>query len=150
MLIRKVSLSYRSWMKSLYIRNSAAVTASPSGIRDRSNLNSRWCRRTGRNSLSCSTAKHKHKKNHEKCIFKEAVCIQRMFPIHMSYVAFSPLAVILNFYRQTQRANVTFLWNLKAFRVVLSCIFQGNKTCACKVGRQQMSFTLRLSTIHFS
>lgn len=90
------------------------------------------------------------KKNHEKCIFKEAVCIQRMFPIHMSYVAFSPLAVILNFYRQTQRANVTFLWNLKAFRVVLSCIFQGNKTYACKVGRQQMSFTLRLSTIHFS
>lgn len=54
-------------------------------------------------------------KKYEKCIFKEAVCIQRMFPIHMSYVAFSPLAVIQNFYRQTQRANVTFFMKLKSF-----------------------------------
>lgn len=49
-------------MKSLYIRNSAAVTASPSGIRDRSKRNSLWCRRTGKNSLSCSTERKKGKR----------------------------------------------------------------------------------------
>lgn len=67
-------------MKSLYIRNSAAVTASPSGMRDRSNRNSRWCRRTGRNSLSCSTAKnikreHEHKEgNKQKLIRHTSIC----------------------------------------------------------------------------
>lgn len=97
-------------MKSLYIRNSAAVTASPSGIRDRSNLNSLWCRRTGRNSLSCSTAKKIIIKQE---YFTKNVCSDRsyvcrgccFFSQKLFYIPPLPTG-IQNVCSETQRSNM--------------------------------------------
>lgn len=138
--MRKVSLSYRSWMKSLYKRNSAAVTASPSGMRDRSNLNSRWCRRTGRNSLSCSTEKKKIKHENEISLYNQIGCIhsiQKIVHLFTGAISIFPLAEGRKISAGRHREIKWLRMKLQSFSCGIGLHFQRTKTYGNKRGGEK-------------